>query len=185
MKSNKEKMINHEIYDGSDPELVALRMHANKVLSDYNNSYIDETDTQTKSLKDLLDTKGNFIIKPPFYCDYGFNISLADSVFINYNCVFLDVCKITIGESTLIGPSVQIYTAIHPIDPTQRKQWVEYGKPVNIGNNVWIGGNATILPGVTIGDNSVIGAGSVVTKDVPANCVFAGNPAKLIKQIKR
>jgi maltose O-acetyltransferase len=120
------------------------------------------------------------VIRPPFHCDYGYNIHLGKDVFLNFNCVILDVVKVTIGDGTQIGPAVQIYTADHPRDPAQRKAGLETGRPVSIGRNVWIGGGAIILPGVTIGDDAVIGAGSVVTRDVPAGATAVGNPARVL-----
>lgn len=119
------------------------------------------------------------MIRPPFYCDYGYNISLGSNVFMNFNCVILDVCPVSIGDDCQIGPAVQIYAADHPLDPKVRRSGLESGRPVKIGNNVWIGGGAIILPGVTVGDNAVIGAGSVVTRDVPARATVVGNPARL------
>jgi maltose O-acetyltransferase len=117
-------------------------------------------------------------IRPPFFCDYGFNIRLGAGAFLNFNCVILDVVDVTIGDGTQIGPAVQIYAADHPRDPEQRRSGLELGRPVHIGRNVWIGGGAIILPGIRVGDDAVIGAGSVVTKDVPAGVTVRGNPAR-------
>lgn len=125
----------------------------------------------------------NVSIMPPFYCDYGFHIQVVKGFFANYNCTILDVGKVTIGENVLLAPNVSIYTAGHPVHPAARQSGYEYGIPVTIGNNVWIGGNVVITPGVHIGDNVVIGAGSVVTKDIPANVVAAGNPCRVIRRI--
>ena len=122
-------------------------------------------------------------IMPPFYCDYGFHIHVGRGFFANYNCTILDVAKVTIGENVLFAPNVSIYTAGHPVHPVSRQSGYEYGIPVTIGDNVWVGGNVVITPGVTIGDNVVIGAGSVVTKDIPANVVAAGNPCRVIRSI--
>jgi maltose O-acetyltransferase len=119
------------------------------------------------------------VIRPPFYCDYGYNISLGRGVFLNFNCIVLDVVKVTIGDLTQIGPGVQILTPDHPRDPEQRRSGLEFGRPIHIGSNVWIGGGALIMPGVTIGDNAIIGAGSVVTRDVPAGATAFGNPARV------
>jgi maltose O-acetyltransferase len=121
-------------------------------------------------------------MRPPFYCDYGFNIELGERVFFNFNCVVLDVCPVRIGDFTLFGPAVQIYTAMHPLDAAERRR-TEYGKPVAIGRDVWVGGGALILPGVTIGDEAVIGAGAVVTRDVPAKVFAAGNPCRVIRNL--
>lgn len=134
-------------------------------------------------VKELLGKSENAWINPPFYCDYGFNIEVGKNLFANYNCTILDVAKVTIGDNVLIAPNVSIYTAGHPLHADTRKTGYEYGAPITIGDNVWIGGNSIILPGVTIGCNSVIGAGSVVTKDVPDWTVVAGNPARVIRKI--
>lgn len=135
-------------------------------------------------LKDLLGRTGdNIMIEPPFRCDYGWNIEVGENFFANYNLTILDVGKVTIGDNAQIAPNVSIYTAGHPIHPDSRNSGYEYGIPVTIGNNVWIGGNTVILPGVTIGDNVVIGAGSVVTKNIPANMIAAGNPCRVIREI--
>lgn len=134
-------------------------------------------------VKELLGKCENAWINPPFYCDYGFNIEVGRNLFINYNCTILDVAKVNIGDNVLIAPNVSIYTAGHPLHADTRKTGYEYGIPVTIGDNVWIGGNSIIMPGVTVGCNSVIGAGSVVTKDVPDWTIVAGNPARVIRKI--
>lgn len=134
-------------------------------------------------VKKLLGKSENAWINPPFYCDYGFNIEVGKNLFTNYNCTILDVAKVKIGDNVLIGPNVSIYTAGHPIHADTRKTGYEYGAPITIGDNVWIGGNSIILPDVTVGSNSVIAAGSVVTKDVPEWTVVAGNPARVIRKI--
>lgn len=125
----------------------------------------------------------NCTLTPPFYCDYGTHTEVGDNFFSNYNCVILDVAKVTIGDNVLFGPNVAVYTAGHPIHPQMRNTAYEYGIPVKIGSNVWVGGNAVITPGVTIGDNTVIGAGSVVTKDIPAGVIAAGNPCRVLREI--
>lgn len=119
----------------------------------------------------------------PFHCDYGYNIEIGENFFANYNCVILDGAKVTFGDNVFIAPNCSFYTAGHPIDVLQRNQGLEYALPIKIGNNVWIGGNVTVLPGVTIGDNTVIGAGSLVNKDIPSNVVAAGNPCRVIREI--
>lgn len=134
-------------------------------------------------VKELLGQSEGAWINPPFYCDYGFNIEVGSNFFANYNCTMLDVAKITIGKNCFMAPNVSIYTAGHPIHPDVRNAMLEYGIPVTIGDNVWIGGNVVICPGVNIGDNCVIGAGSVVTKDIPAWTVAAGNPCRVIREI--
>ena len=131
----------------------------------------------------LFGKSENAFVNPPFYCDYGFNIEVGDNFFANYNCTILDVAKVKIGKNCLLAPNVAIYTAGHAVDPELRVAMYEYGMPVTIGDNVWIGGSSVICPGVTIGDNSVIGAGSVVTKDIPSGVVAAGNPCRVIRAI--
>jgi len=149
--------------------------------NNYNHQGFDTIDTQ---LRDILGKLGkDSVILPPFHCDYGFNIEMGDDSFANYNLVILDVAKVTIGNHVFMAPNVAIYTAGHPVHPMARNAMYEYGKPVTIGDNVWIGGNTVILPGVTIGANSVIGAGSVVTKDVPEWSIAAGNPCKVLRKI--
>lgn len=181
--NQKEKMIMGEIYHPTSLRLVLDRAKANKIITKYNRKSFNEIDMRNGLLKKLLHTKGNFWIKPPFYCDYGYNIYLGKNVMLNYGCVFLDVCPIYIGNHTFIGPYTQIYTACHAVEPEKRLKDIEFGKPVVIGDNVWIGGNCTILAGISIGNNSVIGAGSVVTKNIPDNVVAVGNPCKVIRQI--
>jgi maltose O-acetyltransferase len=131
-------------------------------------------------LRDLFGSVGEGAdIRPPFYCDYGYNIFIGKGVFLNFNCVILDVVRVTIGDGTQIGPGVQILTADHPREPELRAQMLELGRPITIGSNVWIGGGAMILPGVTIGDDAIIGAGSIVTRDVPGGAIAFGNPARV------
>ncbi len=134
-------------------------------------------------VKQLFGKSENAFVNPPFYCDYGFNIEVGDNFFANYNCTILNVAKVKIGKNCLLAPNVAIYTAGHAVDPELRAAMYEYGMPVTIGDNVWIGGSSVICPGVTIGDNSVIGAGSVVTKDIPSDVVAAGNPCRVIRAI--
>ncbi|MBB6175631.1 maltose O-acetyltransferase [Anoxybacillus tengchongensis] len=184
MKSEKEKMVSGQLYRATDPELVKEREHARKLTRLLNETLETEHERRVALLKELFGSTGEHVyIEPPFYCDYGYNIHVGENFFANFNCVFLDVCEIRIGNNCLIGPGVHIYTATHPIDPTERASGLEYGKPVIIGDHVWIGGRAIINPGVNIGNNVVIASGAVVTKDVPNNVVVAGNPAKIIKQL--
>ena len=136
-----------------------------------------------KAVKDLLGASDGAMINPPFYCDYGTHIETGKNFFANYNCTILDVAKVKIGDNCQMAPNVAIYTAGHPIHPVTRNSMYEYGKEVTIGDNVWIGGNTVICPGVRIGSNTVIGAGSVVTKDLPAWSVAAGNPCRVIRSI--
>lgn len=182
--TEKEKMIQGLIYNPISPQLVFDRDRASRILTKYNYKTFHEVNMRNRWMKKLLHTSGNFWIKPPFFCDYGYNIHIGKDVMVNFNCVFLDVCPIRIDDHTLIGPNTQIYTACHSLDYQERQENIEFGKPVHIGKNVWIGGSVVILPGVTIGDHAVIGAGSVVTKDIPANSIAAGNPCKVIREIK-
>jgi maltose O-acetyltransferase len=179
-RNEKEKMLAGELYHASSPELQADMAAAQSWLIRYNAAAAQSIEQRHALLLERLAEVGpGATIRPPFYCDYGFNIRLGADVFLNFNCVILDVVEVTIGKGTQIGPAVQIYTADHPRDPIQRQAGLEFGRPVHIGCNVWIGGGAIILPGTTIGDNAVIGAGSVVTRDVPAGATVIGNPARL------
>lgn len=181
--TEKEKMIKGLCYNPVNPQLVLEQARASRICTKYNRKAFNEINMRSRLMKKLLNTKGNFWIKPPFYCDYGYNITIGKDVMLNYGCVILDVCPVNIDDFTMIGPSTHIYTACHSLNAEERKNYVEFGKPVTIGKNVWIGGHCTILPGITIGDNSIIGAGSVVTKNIPANVIAVGNPCKIIKEI--
>lgn len=182
--SEKDKMLRGEGYIASDKELVKDRKNARKLTRMYNQTTEDEDKKRSEILKNLLGTIGNNVfIEPNFRCDYGYNIHLGENFFANFDCIMLDICKINIGDNVMFGPGVHIYTAYHPIDSTSRISGIEYGSAVNIGDNVWIGGKTIINPGVNIGENTVIGSGSVVVKDIPANCVAVGNPCKVIKKI--
>ncbi|HEY0372061.1 MAG TPA: sugar O-acetyltransferase [Thermoanaerobaculia bacterium] len=183
-RTEHEKMIAGELYDPMDPELVAARERARDLCQTLNASHEREHDERRRLLRELFGAGGDTVwMQPPFYCDYGSNIRLGTRVFFNFKCVVLDVCPVTIGDSTLFGPAVQIYTATHPMDAAQRRS-KEYGKPVEIGSDVWVGGGAIILPGVRIGSRAVIGAGSVVTRDVPEGVFAAGNPCRVVRQIE-
>lgn len=176
----KQKMLAGALYDASHPDLQAERHAAARWMARFNAGGTMPPAEQLAALRDGLAAAGDGCeVRPPFYCDYGFNITLGKGVFLNFNCVILDVVAVTIGDGTQIGPAVQIYAADHPRDAEQRRQGLEFGRPVHIGRNVWIGGGAIILPGITIGDDAVIGAGSVVTRDVPAGVTVAGNPARV------
>lgn len=184
-KTEKEKMLDGELYMASDSQLVKERERARRLTRLFNQ--IDETEqaTRAKLLKELFGSTGsNLYIEPTFRCDYGYNIHVGANFYANFNCVFLDVCEIRIGDDCLIAPGVHIYTAAHPLDAEERASGIEFGKPVTIGNQVWIGGMAVINPGVTIGDRVVIASGSVVTKDIPSDVVYGGNPARLIRTIE-
>lgn len=179
MTSQKARMQAGELYDAGDPELVAARRRAQALMRDYNATIYGEAETRADLLDALLGSRGaDCALRAPLYVDYGWNVHLGRGVFLNYGCVLLDVCAITIGDLTQIGPYVQILTADHPRDPAVRDQGLENGRPITIGRNVWIGGGAILLPGVTVGDDAVIGAGAVVTRDVAAGTTVGGNPAR-------
>lgn len=173
-------MLAGELYNAGSPELQADNTAINRWMNKYNSSLANTNEERHALLKVAFAAVGeNVVIRPPFFCDYGYNITVGNGVFLNYNCIILDVVAVHIGDGTQIGPGVQILTADHPRDPEQRKAGLESGKPIRIGRNVWIGGGALIMPGVTIGDDVIIGAGSVVTKDVPAGATVVGNPARV------
>ncbi|WP_312919918.1 sugar O-acetyltransferase [Stutzerimonas nitrititolerans] len=179
-RTEKQKMLAGELYDAADAELQVDMTATMEWLSRYNAAVALPVDERRQLLVERLAAVGEDVnIRPPFYCDYGFNISLGEGVFLNFNCVILDVVAVTIGDRTQIGPGVQILTAGHPREAAQRESGLEFGRPVSIGRNVWIGGGAIILPGVTIGDDVLIGAGSVVTRDVPSGSTAFGNPAPI------
>jgi maltose O-acetyltransferase len=183
MPSERDKMLAGELYDPLDADLIARRVRARDLCQVLNASHEGETDHRRAILRDLFGAGGDTVwMQPPFYCDYGENIRLGERIFFNFNCVVLDVCPVTIGDFTLFGPAVQIYTPLHPFNAAARRR-EEYGKPVEIGSDVWVGGGAIILPGVSIGSRAVIGAGSVVTRSVPAGVFAAGNPCRVIREI--
>ena len=184
MKTEKEKMLTGQLYDPSDPQLVKERISARKLTRLFNGTVETEDVKRTELLKELFgSTERNIKVEPSLRCDYGYNIHVGANFFANFNCVFLDVREIRIGDNCMIAPGVHIYTATHPVNPVERNKGTEYGIPVTIGDNVWIGGSAVINPGVNIGDNVVIASGAVLTKDVPANVIVGGNPARIIKAI--
>lgn len=179
-----QKMINGEVYDALHPELHHRLQETREKIWHYNSLAPSQTEQRNIIIRELLGTCGDaFHINQPFRCDYGCNIHIGDNFFANFNLTILDEAEVRIGKNAFIGPNVSIYTACHPLDAATRNTGVEWAKPVIIGDNVWIGGSVTILPGVSIGDNVVIGAGSVVTKDIESNSVAVGNPAKVIKKI--
>lgn len=186
MKTEKEKMLSNELYNHKDAELTKERNHAYELTLRYNQTKDDETELRTSILQQLAGKLGNnVVIKPPFQCDYGYNLILGDNVFMNYGCSILDCNVVEIGNNVLMAPNVQIYAAYHPTDHTLRLKDLEYADRVKIGDNTWIGGGSIILNGVTIGKNTVIGAGSVVTKDIPDNVVAVGNPCRVIKRLDK
>ena len=185
MTSERERMLAGELYDPMDPDLVSARERARDLCQALNATREAESEERRQILEQLFAKGGESAwMQPPFYCDYGANIELGARVFFNFNCVVLDVCRVTVGNHTLFGPAVQIYTATHPLDAGLRRSR-ELGKPVEIGDDVWVGGGAIILPGVRIGSRSVIGAGSVVTQDVPEGVLAAGNPCRVIRSVEK
>jgi maltose O-acetyltransferase len=186
LASEKEKMLAGELYVAADSELVRDRLRARELVHRFNAAAPGDGDDEARAL--LATLLGAFgagsTVMAPFQCDYGYNVYLGRNGFINYGCVFLDCAPIILGDDLQMGPSVQVYTATHPVDPETRRSGLEYALPVTVGNNVWIGGGAVLCPGVTIGDNSVIGAGSVVTRDIPADVLSAGNPARVIRGVR-
>jgi maltose O-acetyltransferase len=183
MKSEREKMLAGELYDPMDAELAVGRERARDLCQALNATREGDQEERRRILRELFGAGGDSVwMQPPFFCDYGSNIELGERVFFNFNCVVLDVCPVRIGSFTLFGPAVQIYTPMHPMDAELRRR-EEYGKPVEIGSDVWVGGGAIILPGVRIGSRAVIGAGSVVTRDVPEGVFAAGNPCRVIREI--
>ena len=185
MKTEKEKMLAGELYLGNDPELMRERTITRGLTRQFNTSLESDDALRLSILRQLLGSIGNSVtIEPPFRCDYGYNIFVGENFYANFDCVILDVCRVTLGDNCFLAPGVHIYTATHPVIAAERIAGPEYGKPVVIGNNVWLGGRSVINPGVTIGDNVVVGSGSVVTKNVPANVIVGGNPAKIIRTLE-
>jgi maltose O-acetyltransferase len=183
MPTEKEKMLAGELYDPLDPELVRARERARDLCQYLNATRERDQEARRSILKQLLGQGGDSVwMQPPFFCDYGSNILLGERVFFNFNCVVLDVCEVKVGDFTLFGPAVQIYTATHPMNAELRRQQ-EFAKPIEIGSDVWVGGGAIICPGVKIASRSVIGAGSVVTRDIPEGVFAAGNPCRVIREI--
>lgn len=183
MRTELQKMLAGELYDTADPVLVAGRNRARDLCQDLNATRESETGKRREILKQLLGSGADTAwIQPPFFCDYGTNIYLGEKCFFNFNCVVLDVCEVRIGSFSLFGPNVQIYTPVHPMNAELRRKQ-EFGKPVEIGSDVWVGGGAIVCPGVKIGSKTVIGAGSVVTRDIPPQVFAAGNPCRVIRDI--
>jgi maltose O-acetyltransferase len=185
MGTEHEKMLAGELYDPLDPELVSARGRARDLCRALNDTRESQHTERRRILQDLFGAGGDTVwMQPPFYCDYGSNIYLGARVFFNFNCVVLDVCEVRIGDYTLFGPGAQVLTPLHPFHAALRRER-EFGKPVEIGADVWVGAGALILAGVHIGARAVIGAGSVVTRDIPANVFAAGNPCRVIRQISQ
>jgi maltose O-acetyltransferase len=178
--TEKQKMLAGALYRAGDPELASERRRAAAWMARYNATGNHEGTTLRALLREALGHVGtDTVVRAPFHCDYGYNISLGSGVFLNFNCIILDVVPVVIGDGCQIGPGVQILSADHPRNARERVEGLEFGRPITIGANVWIGGGAIILPGVRIGDHAIIGAGSVVTRDVPAHAIALGNPARL------
>lgn len=176
-------MLAGELYDPLDPQLDAERRRSRDLCGRLNETGEHEKNRRRAILEDLFGAVTDAWVQPPFYCDYGTNVSLGRKVFFNFNCVLLDVAPITIGDHVLFGPAVQVYTASHPFSATERRAGLECAEPISIGDDVWIGGGAIVCPGVTIGCRSIIGAGSVVTNDIPADVMAAGNPCRVIRRL--
>jgi maltose O-acetyltransferase len=182
--SEWDKMVAGEAYDPRDAYLTAARTRARELLKKLNESEPSDQGLRAAILSELFgQTGGDLWIEPPFYCDYGTNISCGRAVFFNFNCVVLDVAPVTIGDFFFAGPGVHIYTATHDVDAQARRRDLEYGRSVEIGSDVWIGGGALILPGVRIGARTVVGAGSVVTRDLPGDVFAAGNPCRVVRRL--
>jgi len=183
MRTEKAKMLAGELYDPFDPELVQARNRARDLCQELNATREKDEEPRRSILKQLFGRGGESVwMQPPFFCDYGSNIFLGERVYFNFNCIILDVSVVKIGDFTLFGPAVQIYTATHPMNAELRRKQ-EFGKPIEIGSDVWVGGGAIICPGVKIGSKTVIGAGSVVTRDIPDGVFAAGNPCRVIREI--
>ena len=184
MKTEKDKMLSGEIYDANyDPALNAERMACKKLCREYNNLEPDSGERDALMRRILGKTGKQFLIEQPFFCDYGYNVSIGENFYSNVNLVILDAAPVTFGDNVFIAPTCGFYTAGHPIDAARRNRGLEYAKPITVGDNVWIGAQVCVLPGVTIGDGCVIGAGSVVARDIPANSIAVGNPCRVIKKI--
>ena len=177
-------MLTGEMYDAADPQLTVERRRARDLCKSLNDSTDSEQELRERIIRELFGSAGDAVwIEPPFYCDYGSNITIGSKVYFNFNCVILDPASVIIGSNAFFGPAVQVYTAVHPISASERRTGLEFARPVEVGSDVWVGGGAIICPGVRIGSRSVIGAGSVVTHDLPAAVFAAGNPCRIIRQL--
>jgi maltose O-acetyltransferase len=184
-RSERQKMLAGDLYLATDPELVAMRKRARALVRQYNSSTEEEVDLRRRLLQQIFGSIGEGAeIEPPFHCDYGVNIYAGKNLYMNFGCVILDVNEVRLGDSVLCGPYVQILTATHPVEPATRLSGRELGLPISIGSNVWLGAGAMIGPGVTIGDDTVIGAGSVVVRSLPAGVFAAGNPCRVIREVR-
>ncbi|MFI3728803.1 sugar O-acetyltransferase [Vagococcus fluvialis] len=186
MRTEKEKMLAEDLYRASSPELREDARKSRQLTRLFNETTEEQQEYRKTLLKEMFKATGeNIYIEPPFRCDYGTNTTIGNNFYANFDCVFLDVAPIVIGENVMFGPKVNLLTPGHPIDAVIRNSGLEFGKKITIGDNVWIGGNAVVNPGVTIGNNTIIGSGSVVTKDIPDNVIAAGNPCKIIREITK
>ncbi|MFC9946976.1 sugar O-acetyltransferase [Streptomyces pratensis] len=183
-RTNLERMLAGDLYIADDPEIARRQQHAMRLAARFQAAYTEDAEAARATLAELLDSVGEGVdLRPPLYVDYGSNISIGARTFVNYHLTALDVARITIGEDCQIGPNVQLLTPTHPVEPEPRRDKLEAALPITIGDNVWLGGGVIVCPGVTIGDNSVIGAGAVVTKDIPADVVAVGNPARVVRSV--
>ncbi|WP_405461902.1 sugar O-acetyltransferase [Streptomyces sp. NBC_00101] len=179
-----ERMLAGDLYIADDPEIAQRQRHAMRLAASYTQAYLADTERAGAVLTELLGSVGEGVdVRPPLFVDYGSNITVGARTFVNYHLTALDVARITIGEDCQIGPNVQLLTPTHPVDPQPRRDKLEAALPITIGDNVWLGGGVIVCPGVSIGDNAVVGAGSVVTRDIPANVVAVGNPARPVRDI--
>jgi maltose O-acetyltransferase len=185
MENHKDRMLKGELYDATDPQLAEERLRARRLLHRLNYTEYGNHSAYREIIAELLPNASPDIwIEPPFFCDYGYNIFTGEQVFFNFNCVLLDIMPIRIGSHVLFGPNVQVYTATHPVEALERRQGLEYARPITIGDDCWIGGSVIISPGVTIGERCLVGAGAVVTKDIPPDTIVVGNPARPVVQDK-
>ncbi|MFJ4836443.1 sugar O-acetyltransferase [Streptomyces sp. NPDC088747] len=183
-RTNLERMLAGDLYVADDPEIARRQQQAVRLAARYQAAYVEDADAARPILAELLGSLGEEVhVRPPLHVDYGSNITIGARTFVNYNLTALDVAAISIGEDCQIGPNVQLLTPTHPLEPQPRRDKLEAARPITIGNNVWLGGGAIVLPGVSIGDNAVIGAGAVVTKDVPEGVVAVGNPARPVRTL--
>jgi len=184
MATEREKMLAGEPYDPTDPALVADRRRARRLTRRFNRTTAEATDARRRLLDDLFGSGGEeATVEPPFRCDYGYNVHVGEGFYANVGCVVLDVCRVEVGRNCLLGPGVHVYTATHPLDADDRTAGLECGRPVDVGDDVWIGGRAVLTPGVTVGDRAVVASGAVVTGDVPSDVVVGGNPATELKRL--
>ncbi|MEL7978037.1 sugar O-acetyltransferase [Isoptericola sp. F-RaC21] len=183
-RTHHERMLAGDLYIADDPEIGRRTQRAMRLQDEYRRAAVEGDASAGAVLADLLGTLGEgAVIRPPLFVDYGENLHVGARTFVNYHLTALDVAPITIGADCQIGPNVQLLTPTHPVEPAPRRDKLEAARPITIGDNVWLGGGVIVCPGITIGDNSVVGAGSVVTRDVPANVVAVGNPARVVRSI--